>query len=488
MSSQRLALVAEDQRVAAAVQDHLHRSVGQSPFLCTFESIRRHLGRDTDGLLLLAAVTRGNAELIVRLVQEIYLLRLPPIILLVQADTLPDGEALAGLDPYIAHRLRWPADAEQLTGLVRERLGRVHGFLATQQESVHDVIRRRLLSMTPSLVPLVERIALAAAHDVTVLLTGETGTGKTFLAKLMHDCSPRQPHPFLAVPCGAIPANLVESAFFGHIKGAFTGADRAKVGKFAAAGQGSILLDEIDTLGLEHQASLLRVIETGEYEAVGSNETQTCTARIIVASNWDLEEAVERGLFRQDLYYRLNVISFHLPPLRERVQDIAPLVRGMAARFNTKFRKDLFDISPEAMAALESFPWPGNIRQLENVVQQAVLLSSGPELLAEHLPPAVQAYLPATAGPCLANGNSAPAGNGHGNGNGNGHANGHGGPDSLQHNWELLERNVIQRALANNGYSRTRTAQALGISRVTLYKKMQKYGLMSKPSRTRREA
>jgi two-component system, NtrC family, response regulator HydG len=490
MSSHRLALVAEDHRVAASVQGHLHRALGHSPFLCTFDSVRRHLGRDTDGLLLLAAVTPGNAEPIVRLVQEIYLLKLPPIILLVEAGSFPDAQALAGLDPYVAHRLRWPDDAERLTTLVRDRLGRVRSFLATQKESVHDVIRRRLLSMTPSLVPLVERIALASAHDVTVLLTGETGTGKTFLARLMHDCSPRQQHPFLTVPCGAIPANLVESAFFGHVKGAFTGADRAKAGKFAAAGHGTILLDEIDTLGLEHQASLLRVIETGEYEAVGGNETQTCTARIIVASNWDLEEAVERGLFRQDLYYRLNVISFHLPPLRERVQDIAPLVRGMAARFNTKFRKDLFDISPEALAALESFPWPGNIRQLENVVQQGVLLSSGPELLPEHLPPAVQAYVPAANGRCPSgngNSNGAVNGNGAAHAPGKGHANGQGGPDSLQHNWELLERNVIQRALANNGYSRTRTAQALGISRVTLYKKMQKYGMMSKPSRSRRE-
>src|SRR5206468_7734519 len=147
---------------------------------------------------------------------------------------------------------------------------------------------------------------------------------------------------------------------------------------FAAVGEGTLLLDEIDTLGLEQQATLLRVIETGEFEPVGSNETQRCHARLIVASNLDLEEAAARGRFRPDLYFRLNVMSFHLPPLRERVQDIAALARGMAARFNRKFQKDLFDISPEALAALESFPWPGNIRQLENAVQQAVLVSAGP--------------------------------------------------------------------------------------------------------------
>ena len=316
-------------------------------------------------------------------------------------------------------------------------------------------LAQELLSYTPSLLPWVDRLERAAEYDVTVLLTGETGTGKTHLARLIHSHSPRRQHRLLVVPCGALSASLIESELFGYARGAFTGADRLKVGKFEAAGEGTILLDEIDALGLEQQAKLLRVIETGEYEPVGSNETKHCQARIIVASNWDLEDAVNRGKFRQDLYYRLNVMSFHLPPLRERVQDIAPLVRGMAAKFNTKFRKELFDISPRAMDALEAFPWPGNIRQLENFIQQAVLVSSGPELLFDHLPQQVREYRPAGREVVPV----AP-------------------PDSLVHNREQLERNVIQRALASHGYSRSRAATALGISRVTLYKKMKKYGLM----------
>jgi transcriptional regulator with PAS, ATPase and Fis domain len=300
---------------------------------------------------------------------------------------------------------------------------------------------------------LVESLALAASHDLTVLFTGETGTGKTYLARLIHELSPRKENRLLMVPCGALTANLVESEFFGHVKGAFTGADHDKEGKFAAAGNGTLLLDEIDALGLEQQANLLRVIETGEYEPVGSNKTQICKARIIAASNANLEAAVKAGKFRPDLYFRLNVMTFHLPPLRERLEDIAPLARSLVARYAAKFHKPLFDISPEAITSLESFPWLGNIRQLDNVLQQAVLIATGPMLQRENLPQAVQQ---STKQERIAD-------------------------DSLAHNREIIERSVIQRVLAGCDYSRARTEDALGISRVALYKKMKKYGLMEEP-------
>jgi DNA-binding NtrC family response regulator len=219
-----------------------------------------------------------------------------------------------------------------------------------------------------------------------------------------------------------------------------------------------VLLDEIDTLPLEQQASLLRVIETGEFEPVGSNETRRARARFIVTSNWDLERAVGEGKFRKDLYYRLNVMSFHLPALRERIGDIAPLARSLVARFTTKFRKDLLDVPPLTIEALQTYPWPGNIRELENALQQAVLMSRGQQLLPDFLPREVREYTPEPPEDGVA-----------------------GSPDSLSYNRQLTEKAVIQRALVEHGYSRSRAAGALRISRVTLYKKMKKYGLMDMP-------
>ncbi len=298
-----------------------------------------------------------------------------------------------------------------------------------------------------------EQLTLVAVHDVPVLLSGETGTGKSHLARLIHHCSPRKEHRFLTVACAALAANLIESELFGHARGAFTGATITKVGKFEAAGEGTLFLDEIDTLSLEAQSGLLRIIEKGEYEPVGSNETRVSKARLIVASNWDLEEAVKVGKFRGDLYYRLHVMAFHLPPLRERLEDIDPLVREMIERFASRFHKSLHAISPKALAALKAFPWPGNIRQLENVLQQAILVSTGPELQCEDLPQTVQDY--PSVKEDSGNGNSS----------------------TLLHNREVAERHLITRALMKSRFNRVRAAESLGISRVTLYKKMKKHGI-----------
>ena len=315
---------------------------------------------------------------------------------------------------------------------------------------LEQVIARRLLAGTPSLLPLAERLAVAAEHDVTVLLTGATGTGKTHLARLIHDCSPRRHGPFVTVPCGALAAPLIESEFFGHVRGAFTGANRDKEGKFTAAGQGTLLLDEVDSLSLDKQAGLLRAVETGEYEPVGSNHTQRSGCRVLAASNSDLKKLMEQGRFRRDLYHRLNVLSLYLPPLGERTEDIAPLARALTARFGARYRTGPCAISPEALTLLECYPWPGNLRELENVIQHAVLLSRGPTVLPRHLPEEVRQHPVLTS--C--------------------------GPGTARSRGELFERGLIQRALAKHACNHSRAARELGISRTTLYKKLRKYGVV----------
>lgn len=453
MVNPRVVLVADDAAFSLPVQNLLRENAALSATTASsYAEIAAKLTCDSDGLLLLGVSSAAEQAQARQLVQRLVLQKWPALVVIL--DALGSASRLVGIERHVSRRLLWPDQSDKLRILVRE-LDRDRSFRFWTDESLEDTLSRRLLALTPSLLPFVDRIALGASHDVTVLINGETGTGKTYLARLMHDYSPRRQHRFMTISCGAIATNLIESEFFGHAKGAFTGADRAKIGKFAAVGEGTLLLDEIDTLGLEQQATLLRVIETGEFEPVGSTETERCKARLIVASNIDLEKAVALGRFRADLYFRLNVMSFHLPPLRERISDIEPLARGMAVRFAQKFNKELYDIHPEAMAALESFAWPGNLRQLENVVQHAVLMTNGPELQLRHLPASVQEIQQAMGVddvPILG--------------------------DSLHQQRDQAERNVIQRALVSSGFNRTRAADALGISRVTLYKKMKKYGLL----------
>jgi transcriptional regulator with PAS, ATPase and Fis domain len=315
---------------------------------------------------------------------------------------------------------------------------------------------RSLITFTPAMFHMLDELQVAAAHDVTLLLIGETGSGKTFLARLIHELSPRSPERCVTVACGALPPDLIESELFGYVKGAFTGADRDKLGKFAAAGEGTLLLDEIDVLPPEQQAKLLRVIETGEYEPVGSNETQTSKARLVVASNFDLEDLVRKGTFRTDLYYRLNVLNFHLLPLRQRPLDIEFLTRDFALRHGRTHGIQIHRIESECIEALKRFPWPGNIRELENVIRRAVLYSRQGILSLSDLPSALR---------------SAAAGN---------------DPDhplepiavSLEARVDVAERKIIEESLARHHQRRNAAAKELGISRVTLYNKMKKFGMI----------
>ncbi len=316
---------------------------------------------------------------------------------------------------------------------------------------------RSLVTFTPSMFEMLDELKVAAVHDVTILLVGETGSGKTFLARLIHELSERRNSRCLTVGCGALPPDLIESELFGYVKGAFTGADLDKEGKFAAAASGTLLLDEIDVLAPKQQAKLLRVIEAGEYEPVGSNDTQTSSARLIVASNRDLDELVEAEKFRIDLYYRLNMLSFRLPPLRQRPWDIEYLARKFALDHSRTHNIQLTHIEPEFLAVLRQYQWPGNIRELENVVRRAVLYCRDGVLATNDLPSAMR---PASGGVSV-RGNASRR------------------PLTLEERVNDIEHRIIEESLRRNDQHRTVTARELGISRVTLYNKMKKFGMLN---------
>jgi DNA-binding NtrC family response regulator len=351
---------------------------------------------------------------------------------------------------------------------------------------------------------LVEQIKRVAPLETSVMLGGETGTGKTHLAGVIHHLSPRRGEPFLTVNCGALAANLIESEMFGHVKGAFTGADAERTGKFAAAGRGTLFLDEVDSLAPELQAKLLRVIEERVFEPVGSNKTLRLRARLIVASNRPLEREVAAGRFRADLFYRINVVAFEIPPLRERTGVIPALAESLLAEFAARNGRHLGGIAPDAMYALLAHAWPGNVRELRNVIERAVALCAGEIISLFDLPdhfqttspamnappapdqshsfdavgpiqPAPVASQPASSAVTLPAAATIPF-----------VAPFVGAPSNelppprstLAESKDRAELSLITEALERNGHNRLRAAAELGISRMTLYKKLHKYGLM----------
>ena len=224
------------------------------------------------------------------------------------------------------------------------------------------------------------RAEQVAPLNTTVLILGETGTGKELIAAAIHDLSPRKDRPLITVNCAALPANLIESELFGREKGAFTGADTRQIGRFEIAHGSTLCLDEIGELPLELQAKLLRVIQHNEFERLGSSQTIKVDVRIVATTNRNLEEEVRQGRFRQDLYYRLNVFPITVPPLRQRKEDIPLLVQTFVARYARKVGKQITSIQKETMKVLQDYPWPGNIRELESIMERAVILCPGPVL------------------------------------------------------------------------------------------------------------
>ena len=264
------------------------------------------------------------------------------------------------------------------TSLERGRLRSENAYLRSQLEERYQF--EGVIGRSRAMQPLFAMLETVARTPSTVLVTGETGTGKEVIAKAIHHNSPRKAHRFVAVNCGAIPETLLEAELFGHEKGAFTGALTKKIGRFEVADKGTIFLDEIGELPLDLQSKLLRVLQESEFERVGGTQTFKINVRVIAATNRNLEHLTKSGQYRPDLYYRLNVFPIHLPALRERDGDIPLLAQYFVRKFVTAFGKKIEKIPERMLAALQRYPWPGNIRELEHVIERAVILSEGPEL------------------------------------------------------------------------------------------------------------
>jgi two-component system, NtrC family, response regulator AtoC len=324
--------------------------------------------------------------------------------------------------------------------------------LLYRQELISKYKLENIVGRTPAMLQVYKTIARVADSRSTVLLVGESGTGKELVARAIHFNSPRAAKPFVAVDCGSLAETLLESELFGHVRGAFTGAVASKKGLFEEGDGGTCFLDEVGDIGLAMQAKLLRVVQEHEIKRVGGNETIKIDVRIVAATNKNLEELVDEKKFREDLFYRLNVVAIRLPPLRERVEDIPLLANHFLSKYAGENQKSISQISPEALELFSAYRWPGNVRELENVIERSVTLSRHSVILPEDLPRRIRAAKKEDAALNL--------------------------PSHLP--LAELEKMYIQKILQENGGNKKKTAEILGIDRRTLYRMASRYGLSIK--------
>ncbi len=371
-----------------------------------------------------------------------------PVVMITAHGTIETAiEAMKiGASDYITK----PFKLEELKVLVKQAL---HLY---QLENQVDFLRRELrqkygkmIGQSDSMKEVATLIRQVAKSNTTVLITGESGTGKEVAAVEIHKNSHRADKPFVAVNCAALPEQLLESELFGHEKGAFTGALNRKKGRFELADKGTIFLDEIAEMPISMQVKLLRVLQEKTFERLGGTETLAVDVRIVAATNQDLSTAIAKGTFREDLYYRLNVMRINLPPLRGRKEDIPLLVNHFLGKFDPSFSKK---ISSEAMKVLSHYQWPGNIRELQNVVERSLIVCQGSEIQPAHLPKEMIEGIPDTPGPIL---------------------------NLPEHGLSLdeLEKYLIIKALEKHNNNQTQSAKYLGISRPTLLYRLQKHGI-----------
>jgi two-component system response regulator HydG len=391
------------------------------------------------GLELLSAVRQTDTDL-------------PVILMTAQADL---RSAIQAVNAGAFYYIQKPFVNDELIAILRRAAE--HRQLRVENRSLRQEIRRRDSSGPGRPVgrskPWLDVLRLAetvAPTESLVLIQGESGTGKEVIARYIHDLSSRNEGPFLSINCGALPESLLESELFGHVKGSFTGAVKDKTGLFAAAGEGTFFLDEIGETTPSTQVKLLRVLQSREVIPVGATEAHAIETRVLAATNRDLEEDMKRGTFRGDLFYRLNVFALHLPPLRQRAEDIPLLATSFLARLGNVHDGEPKRLSDEALDAMMAYPWPGNVRELENALERAVILTPGEEISHGALPERVtqrktEAVVSdrAAANPTL----------------------------------DVIERSYILWVLQNEGGNKSRAADVLGIDPSTLYRKLSRYGV-----------
>src|SRR6478609_609952 len=413
-----------------------------------------------DGMELLRRTQKMDADL--------------PVVMITAHGTVDNAvEALkTGAFDYLTK----PFDQVEVRTIVAKAL-RTRDLSATEaSRPFHEIpvegARYGIIGQSPSILDLYAVLDRVADTPTTVLITGESGTGKELVARALHESSSRRDKPFIKVNCAAIPKDLMESELFGHERGAFTGAVGSKPGRFELASGGTLFLDEIGSIPVEMQVKLLRALQESEFERVGGVKTIRVDVRLVAATNSDLKREIAAGAFREDLYYRLNVVPIRLPSLRERASDIPLLAKHFIDKFNTRLKKNVSGVEADTEAHLVSYPWPGNIRELENVIERAVLFSDGSQLKVLDLPSEVRdvstPVLPAT----LPTNESAAA-----------RAATDGLKEQVKAAMSRLERELIVKALDQTSSNVTHAARLLKISRKGLQLKMKELGLRERDER-----
>jgi len=386
-----------------------------------------------------------------RRLHEIY----PDMLVIIMTGYASVETAVAALKNGAYDYVNKPLDPDEIAHLVAKAMShrQTQRENARLKETVAEIARpNEIIGQSAAMKRVFDAIETVAPTDATVLVTGESGTGKELVARAVHGGSPRRFHPLVVIHCGALTETLLESELFGHEKGAFTGAQYRKKGKFEIAEGGTVFLDEIGDISLKTQTDLLRVLQEREIVRVGGNQTIKVDFRVVAATNKNLEQLIEEGRFRPDLYYRLNVFHIEVPPLRERRDDVPLLVNHFVRKFSVEMNKRITRVSPVAMNALQQHNWPGNVRELENAVERAMVVAQEPELREQDFTLKVK--------------------------------NGHTAVGDDVRSLEDVERMHILRVLEECGGNQTRAAETLDIDRVTLHHKLKKYGWVRKEKET----